>query len=143
MIACALPSAVTVPSGKRLKSDCRAATRHSLARTDCRRRHDDDVHHRRGRHDDDDHDRSEQDIDNFGGGAILASSGSGPGTGGQGAGDASASPAALAVTGAGAVAPIALVGALLVMIGIVGRRMVSHRRGTAMEPWRRMGGPNG
>jgi len=65
-----------------------------------------------------------------GGGAILTSSGSGRGTGGQGAGAAGASPAALAVTGAGAVAPITLVGALLVMIGIVGRRRVSRRRRT-------------
>jgi hypothetical protein len=36
----------------------------------------------------------------------------------------------LAVTGAGAVAPVTLVGALLVMIGIIGRRMVLYRRRT-------------
>jgi sugar lactone lactonase YvrE len=57
-----------------------------------------------------------------GAGAVLTSSGTG--TGDQGSAGAGASPGALAVTGAGEVAPIALVGSLLVMVGIIGRRMV-------------------
>jgi sugar lactone lactonase YvrE len=62
-------------------------------------------------------------------GAILTSSGTGTGTG---VGDTGASTpsAALAVTGAGAVAPVTLIGALFVMIGIIGRRMVLYRRRT-------------
>jgi sugar lactone lactonase YvrE len=57
-----------------------------------------------------------------GAGAVLTSSGTG--TGGQGSAGAGGSTSALAVTGAGEVAPIALVGSLLVMVGIIGRRMV-------------------
>ncbi len=73
--------------------------------------------------------------------AVLTSSGTG--TGDQGSAGAGASPGALAVTGAGEVAPIALVGSLLVMVGIIGRRMVLlYRRRKviasrqALQAWR-------